>query len=116
MNLLIDLALLATVVGLLASHFSTRIRLKQLQEAMISLGPVLENFSNDVDRSQMSVASMRNTAEDVATRITVEADNATKRISLASEQHNVLPPVRIARRATTTHERMIANFHKIARG
>ncbi len=77
-----DAILFVAILVALYSQYQTRKRVRVLQEALVEMGPALEDFSNAVDRTEDSFAAMRTGAEEVATRIQKQASDAEKRVRL----------------------------------
>lgn len=91
MMIIVDLLLLAGVLFAILNQMQTRNKVKKLQNLLSDMEPAFERFSSAIDRSETTIETMRESAEEVARRLNKEASDAEKRVRLMNGVNNAVP-------------------------
>ena len=91
--MMFDIAITAVLVLVLYSQHVTRKRMQVLQSSLTELGPVIDAFSEAVDKTEGSIASMQESAEEIASRISRESSDAERRVRLMTNVKGSKPRI-----------------------
>lgn len=89
--IIVDLLLLAGVLFAILNQMQTRKKVKKLQNLLSDMEPAFERFSSAIDRSETTIETMRESAEEVARRLNKEASDVEKRVRLMNGVNNAVP-------------------------